>query len=144
MKRSRMVTRAKDLIEPRHETQANSTEIPVEGKTVSPIEELVAVSVKTFEAQEVVNAQGEKLGRIEDLMINPNSGRIIYAVLSFGGFLGMGDKYFAIPWEQICIDNRWNYQDIYRQKLVVNIAKEVLEKAPGFNKASGPRNRTRN
>ena len=47
----------------------------------------------------VVNADGEKLGKIEDLVIDPESGRVDYAVLSFGGFLGVGDKLFAVPIE---------------------------------------------
>ena len=46
----------------------------------------------------MVNAKNEDLGKIEDVVVDAGSGRIAYAVLSFGGFLGMGDKYFAIPW----------------------------------------------
>ena len=53
---------------------------------------------KTVIGSKVVNAQNEDLGKIEDLVVDAGAGRIAYAVLSFGGFLGMGDKYFAIPW----------------------------------------------
>ena len=52
---------------------------------------------KTVIGSKVVNAQNEDLGKIEDLVIDAGAGRIAYAVLSFGGFLGMGDNYFAIP-----------------------------------------------
>jgi hypothetical protein len=53
---------------------------------------------KTVIGSKVVNAQNEDLGKIEDLVLDAGAGRIAYAVLSFGGFLGMGEKYFAIPW----------------------------------------------
>jgi hypothetical protein len=51
-----------------------------------------------------VNHQKEDLGKIEHLMIDLANGRIAYAVLSFGGFLGMGDKLFAIPWSALKVD----------------------------------------
>jgi hypothetical protein len=53
---------------------------------------------KTVIGSSVVNKHNEDLGKIEDLVLDAGAGRIAYAVLSFGGFLGMGDKYFAIPW----------------------------------------------
>ena len=53
---------------------------------------------KTVIGSKVVNAQNEDIGKIEDLVLDAGAGRIAYAVLSFGGFLGMGEKYFAIPW----------------------------------------------
>jgi sporulation protein YlmC with PRC-barrel domain len=49
----------------------------------------------------VVNARGEDIGKIDEIMIDIPTGRIAYAVLSFGGFLGMGDKLFAIPWGRL-------------------------------------------
>jgi PRC-barrel domain len=51
-----------------------------------------------------VNRQKEDLGTIEHLMIDLENGRVAYAVLSFGGFLGMGDKLFAIPWSALTVD----------------------------------------
>jgi len=56
------------------------------------------MAADTLEGDSVVNRQGEKLGEIRDIMIDVPSGRVGYAVLSSGGFLGMGDKLFAIPW----------------------------------------------
>ena len=58
----------------------------------------IASAKKTVIGSEVVNKLNEDLGKIEDLVLDTGAGRIAYAVLSFGGFLGMGDKYFAIPW----------------------------------------------
>ncbi|MCO5381646.1 MAG: PRC-barrel domain-containing protein [Methanosarcina barkeri] len=56
------------------------------------------LSASTIKGDKVVNRAGEDLGKIEELMIDLEDGRVAYAVLSFGGFLGMGNKLFAIPW----------------------------------------------
>ena len=56
------------------------------------------LSTDSIKGDKVVNPAGEDLGKIEELMIDLENGRVAYAVLSFGGFLGMGDKLFAIPW----------------------------------------------
>lgn len=79
----------------------------------------------------VKNSQGEDLGKIEDLAVDPNSGRIIYAVLSFGGFLGLGEKYFAIPWDALELTGD-------AKNFVLNIDKNELKHAPGFDKAHWP------
>lgn len=79
----------------------------------------------------VQNMGREDLGEIKDLMIDLSGGRIAYAVLSFGGFLGMGDKLFAIPWEA--------FQVVQEEEvLLLNVAKEKLEQAPGFDKDNWP------
>lgn len=79
----------------------------------------------------VVNQQNEDLGKIEDLVLDADAGRIAYAVLSFGGFLGMGDKYFAIPWEAFS----FNLSDRYA---TLNLDRRLLENAPGFDKDNWP------
>ena len=79
----------------------------------------------------VVNAAGEHLGRIEAIMLDVRSGRIAYAVLSFGGFLGIHDKLFAIPWSALTLD-------AVHKRFVLDVAKERLEEAPGFDKAHWP------
>jgi sporulation protein YlmC with PRC-barrel domain len=79
----------------------------------------------------VVNLRNEDLGRIEELMIDLDSGRIAYAVLSFGGFLGLGDKLFAIPWSALTVD-------VAGEKFVLNISKDLLQQAPGFDKQDWP------
>jgi sporulation protein YlmC with PRC-barrel domain len=78
----------------------------------------------------VVNERDERLGKIEDLAIDPQQGRVGYAVLSFGGFLGAGDKLFAVPWPVL----RPHTADQY----VINVSKERLENAPGFAKSAWP------
>jgi sporulation protein YlmC with PRC-barrel domain len=79
----------------------------------------------------VQNTGREDLGEIKDLMIDLSEGRIAYAVLSFGGFLGMGDKLFAIPWEAFSVVQE-------EEVLLLNVAKEKLELAPGFDKDNWP------
>ncbi|HYR83358.1 MAG TPA: PRC-barrel domain-containing protein [Terriglobia bacterium] len=79
----------------------------------------------------VKNAAGEDLGKIEDLMIDLNSGRIAYAVLSFGGFMKMGNKLFAVPWEALRVDP-------VNKQFILSVDKKVLENAPGFDKNNWP------
>lgn len=99
-------------------------------------EEQAAQESHPLRASEVVgytvkNAEGQELGEIEDLVIDPEHGRIAYAVLSFGGFLGMGDKLFAIPWDAV--------KPLPAQETVMfDVTKEKLENAPGFDKNNWP------
>jgi sporulation protein YlmC with PRC-barrel domain len=79
----------------------------------------------------VKNAAGEDLGKIEDLMIDLHSGRIAYAVLSFGGFLKMGNKLFAIPWEALKVDP-------INKVFILHVEKSRLENATGFDKDNWP------
>ena len=79
----------------------------------------------------VVNSSGEDLGKIEAIMLDVTSGRIAYAVLSFGGFLGMGSKYFAIPWAALTLDTD-------EKRFILGVSKDRLENAPGFDKDHWP------
>ena len=79
----------------------------------------------------VVNRSGEKLGQIEELMIDLEEGRVAYAVLSFGGFLGIGGKLFAIPFDAL-------ERDGSNQRFVLDAPREKLESAPGFDKDDWP------
>ncbi len=89
------------------------------------------MSASTLNGDSVVNSKGEDLGKIEEIMIHVPSGKIAYAVLSFGGFLGLGDKLFAIPWEALKLD-----EDNHR--FVLDVDKEKMERAPGFDKDRWP------
>jgi len=80
----------------------------------------------------VVNPQGENLGDIKDFMIDTENGRIVYAVLSFGGLFGIGDKLFAVPMDALRVDTG-------DERFVTDIRKDQLEDAPGFNKDNWPR-----
>jgi sporulation protein YlmC with PRC-barrel domain len=91
----------------------------------------IVLSGSSLKGDKVVNYKGEDLGKIEEIMIDLDRGRVAYAVLSFGGFLGLGDKLFAIPWQAITVDT-------VKKQLILNADKELLEKAPGFDKDNWP------
>lgn len=79
----------------------------------------------------VVNTEGEQLGNIRDLMIDLDDAQIAYAVLSFGGFMGLGDKLFAIPLEALQFDSK-------NKSVILDVDKDVLKNAPGFDKENWP------
>jgi sporulation protein YlmC with PRC-barrel domain len=89
------------------------------------------LAADTLTGDKVVNLQNEDLGKIEHLMIDLGTGRIAYAVLSFGGFLGMGDKLFAIPWSALTVDT-------LEKRFILQVDKELLKRAPGFDKEQWP------
>jgi hypothetical protein len=77
----------------------------------------------------VYNLAGEKLGTVDDIMIDKSSGRAIYAVMSFGGFLGMGEKHHPLPWATLKYDAQ-------KGGYVVNLDKQQLEGAPNYDRGS--------
>lgn len=89
------------------------------------------LSSDSLQGTRVVNAAREDLGKIEEFMINVENGKVEYAVLSFGGFLGVGDKLFAIPWNALQVDEA-------SEQMILDVSKERLEKAPGFDKDNWP------
>jgi sporulation protein YlmC with PRC-barrel domain len=89
------------------------------------------MSADTLVGNDVYNEADEALGDIKDIMLDMRSGRVAYAVLSFGGFLGMGQKLFAVPWEALELDTT-------KKRFVRNVEKERLKDAPGFDKDQWP------
>ena len=85
----------------------------------------VALASKLI-GESVINCQNEDIGKIHELVIDAKNGRMAYAVLSFGGFLGMGNKLFAMPWRAFAFSATEN-------KLVLDVDKEKLKAAPGFD-----------
>jgi sporulation protein YlmC with PRC-barrel domain len=79
----------------------------------------------------VRNTQGDDLGKIDEIVIDLASSRVAYAVLSFGGFLGIGDKLFAVPWSALKIDQP-------AHEFILDVSRETLENAPGFDKDEWP------
>jgi sporulation protein YlmC with PRC-barrel domain len=98
-------------------------------QTDGPGPQIMASS--TLEGNDVVNRQGEDLGTIKEIMIDVPRGRVAYAVLSSGGFLGIGDRLFAIPWTALTLD-------IDRKCFVLDVDAERLKNAPGFDKDHWP------
>ncbi|HEX6102507.1 MAG TPA: PRC-barrel domain-containing protein [Alphaproteobacteria bacterium] len=89
------------------------------------------ISASMVQGTPVCNAEGKKLGTVEDIMIDKLSGQVRYAVLGFGGFLGMGDKLFPLPWRALDYNKDW-------ESFVVDIDKDRLENAPGFDADNPP------
>ncbi|WP_333872918.1 PRC-barrel domain-containing protein [Methylobacter sp.] len=85
----------------------------------------------TLLGNDVYNQNNEDLGSIKEIMLDMTSGQVSYAVLSFGGFLGMGERLFAVPWDALKLDPE-------NKRFVLNVAKEHLENAPGFDKDHWP------
>ena len=91
----------------------------------TPITSETLIGADKVKGTDVYNLAGDKLGSIDDIMINKVSGRAIYAIMSFGGFLGMGEDYYPIPWETLKYDTQ-------KGGYVVNIDKSQLEGAPNY------------
>lgn len=89
------------------------------------------LSASTLTKDSVFNRADEKVGAITEIMIDVPTGRVAYAVLSVGGFLGMGDRLFAIPWVALTLDED-------RKCFVLDVDKQRLEHAPGFDKEHWP------
>lgn len=84
------------------------------------------MGANTLVGNSVCNEQGEALGDIKEIMLDVQGGRVSYAVLSFGGFLGMGKKLFAVPWQALRLDT-------INKRFVLDVDKDRLEDAPGFD-----------
>jgi len=91
------------------------------------------LQASTVIGNKVLNPDGEQLGNLKELVIDIEDGRVAYAVLSFGGFLGMGDKLFAIPWEALMLNAKDN-------TFILDVDKDLLKEAPGFDKDHWPDN----
>jgi sporulation protein YlmC with PRC-barrel domain len=93
-----------------------------------PLHYLTASSII---GDEVYNKEDEFLGKIKDVMIDITTGKIEYYIINFGGFLGIGDKYFSVPFRLLQVNSG-------KRLFIFDQPKEVLEKAPGFDKDHWP------
>ena len=89
------------------------------------------LSAATITGDDVYNMQDENLGNIQDVMLDLTEGTIRYAVLSSGGFLGMGDRLFAVPWKALKLDKE-------NHRFMLDVDTERLKNAPGFDKDEWP------
>jgi sporulation protein YlmC with PRC-barrel domain len=89
------------------------------------------LAASTLAGDSVMNSAGEDLGKVDEIMVDIPSGRVAYVVLSFGGFMRMGNKLFAVPWDVLTVD-----QD--RKCFILDVDKSKLEAAPGFDKDNWP------
>ncbi len=144
------VAERRTVMEPRTVMEKKTVEVPktvMEERTVEEkktvmreheYESWVAATCDKITDMAVVDAQGEKLGSISDIMIDLDSGRILYAVMSFGGMFNK--KLFAIPWEAFTVANRESYyEEDQENHLILNIPRSKFEESEGFDKDNWPR-----
>ncbi|MFW5693378.1 MAG: PRC-barrel domain-containing protein [Thermoguttaceae bacterium] len=120
-------------------TAAQSEPADSPGRSAEPGGEAAAqrLAVRASEliGMDVYNSEGDALGSVYDIVIDPRSGRVRYAALSYGGFLGFGDKLVAVPWEAFTVQSiqaRGEYQ------LVLNATEEQIKGASGFDQDKWP------
>jgi PRC-barrel domain len=108
----------------------SSTATSVSGAT--PKDEMGdLIASNKVEGTAVYNRQGERLGTVHNFMVNKRSGQVAYAVMSFGGFLGIGESYHPLPWTVLTYDlNQGGY--------VVDISRQQLEEAPSYTSSDVP------
>jgi PRC-barrel domain len=89
------------------------------------------ISSDKVEGTAVYNRAGESLGSVYTIMIDKYSGQVEYAVMSFGGFLGIGDRYHPLPWKSLTYDTSLS-------GYVVDVSREQLEGAPSYARDETP------
>ncbi|MDO9104850.1 MAG: PRC-barrel domain-containing protein [Methylovulum sp.] len=127
-----------ELAEKQQEVKETQQELKQENQKVAA--ELVHEANKSMQqvsraskiiGTKVKSPDDESLGDIKELVIDPESGQVVYAVVSFGGLFGVGDKLFALPWSAL----HWVRDKEY---YLLNVDKTTLKKAPGFDKKHWP------
>jgi sporulation protein YlmC with PRC-barrel domain len=93
------------------------------------------VRARHIEGMAVKNPEGQDLGKVEDIVVDMGTGRIRYAAVAFGGFLGVGDKLFAVPFHSLKVEYDAKSKTSH---FVANIDKKTLENATGFDKKDWP------
>lgn len=89
------------------------------------------MGAKTLLGEDVVSMREENLGDIKEIMLDMRTGKVAYAVLAFGGLLGLGEKLFAVPWQALRLDTT-------NKRFILNVEKDQLANAPGFDKDNWP------
>jgi sporulation protein YlmC with PRC-barrel domain len=104
------------------------TEYGTDSEGIAKSETASLIAASKVEGTNVYNSRGDALGSIHDVMIDKRSGKVAYAVMSFGGFLGMGQNYHPLPWQTLHYDERHG-------GYVVDVQAERLQAGPnyGFN-----------
>lgn len=89
------------------------------------------LSASTLTGDRVTNPAGQDLGTVDEILIDIPTGRVAYAVLAFGGVVGIGSKLFAVPWSSLRVDED-------RKCFILDVDKQTLESAPGFDRNAWP------
>jgi sporulation protein YlmC with PRC-barrel domain len=99
------------------------------GSSPGPGPELMATA--TLDGDKVMSSDGHDIGKVKDIMLDVRAGRVAYVVMSTGGFLGVGDKLLAIPWDALTLD-------LDRKCFRIDMSAESVKNAPGFDKDHWP------
>jgi hypothetical protein len=99
--------------------------------TLAKDETYSCIAADKVEGTAVYDRAGEKLGSIHNVMIDKRSGRVVYAVMSFGGFLGIGERYHPLPWDVL-------HYDTGQGGYVVDLNRQQLEGAPTYGRDEQP------
>lgn len=94
------------------------------------------MKASTIIGTHVVNPKGAHLGDIKEIVVDPRSGKVAYAVVAVGGFLGMGEKLIAVPFSTL--EYSASRSDLVESEYILHISKERLESAPGFDSEHWP------
>jgi len=91
----------------------------------------VLLSTETLLGSDVKNPQGQDVGDLKQLMLDPHTGRVMYAVVAMGGFLGMGERTVIVPWQALAVARNG-------KALVLNVSPQMLQQAPVYEKGKEP------
>jgi hypothetical protein len=89
------------------------------------------MAASTLDGDKILSTDGDEVGKVKDIMLDVQGGRIAYVVMSSGGFLGIGDKLMAIPWSALTLDTT-------RKCFLLSVSSERIKNAPGFDKQHWP------
>jgi sporulation protein YlmC with PRC-barrel domain len=111
-------------------SQSPSSALGLKPDTLTAVQG-VLLSTETLLGSDVKNPQGQDVGDLKQLMLDPHTGRVMYAVVAIGGFLGMGEKTIIVP---------WNALEVARdgKSLVLNVAPQMLQQTPAYEKGKEP------
>ncbi len=118
-------------LDPKTQAQTGSTGANIVGSDVGDGPGPDVMAAATLDDTKVISSDGEHVGKISDIMLDVRSGRIAYAVLAEGGFLGMGSQLHAIPWSALTLDTD-------EKCFFVDITAEQIRNEPGFDKDHWP------
>jgi hypothetical protein len=102
-----------------------------DGSTIARDETFDLISSDKVEGTEVYNRDGERLGTITNFMVGKRDGKVRYAVMTFGGLFGVGERYYPLPWDVLTYDTG-------KGGYVVGLDKDVLKGAPSYERGSEP------
>lgn len=130
-KKQELIEKQQDVKEAEKELKQETTKAVIENAKEANKEMLQVSRASKIIGTNVKNPKGDNLGGIKELVLDPQSGHVVYAVVSFGGVLGLGNKLFAIPWSLL----HWTRD---KEHYVLDLDKETLKNAPGFDKKHWP------